>query len=127
MWHHERYLQSYKTLACKTIVTGKIFKSLAISQLVDLALITLVPNNVIIELKKMQKNFLQGNESAKINLDTWNYFNNGGLKSADISSKLPALKSSWIQYWIVVPLKYIQTAFEMALSHISHHNYFALF
>ena len=60
MWHHERYLQSYKTLACKAIATGRIFKSLAISQLVDLALITLVPNNVIIELKKNAQTFFAG-------------------------------------------------------------------
>lgn len=65
MWHHERYLQSYKTLACKTIVTGRIFKSLAISQLVDLALITLVPNNVIIELKKCKKIFCREMKGLK--------------------------------------------------------------
>ena len=45
------------------------FKSLAISKLVYLALITLVSNNVIKELKKYKKN-LWGNERSKINLDT---------------------------------------------------------
>ena len=41
------------TLECKTT----IFKSLAISKIVHLAIITKVPNTVIEELKQIQKTF----------------------------------------------------------------------
>ena len=52
----------------KRTLKGKIaiFKSLAISEIVHLAIITKVPNTVIEELKQIQKNFLWGNKKAKI-------------------------------------------------------------
>ena len=62
-----------------------IFKSLAISKIVYLALLTLIPNSFFEELKQIQKTFLWGNKRAKIKHDTLcSNFNEGGLKNVDI-------------------------------------------
>ena len=62
-----------------------IFKSLAISKIVYLALVTLIPNSFLQELEQIQKAFLWGNKRAKIKHDTLcNNFNEGGLKNVDI-------------------------------------------
>lgn len=63
---------------------GKIiFESLAISKIVCLPLLTLIPNNVIKELKQIQKTFLRGKKTAKIKCNTLcNDFNDDGLKIA---------------------------------------------
>ena len=97
-----------------------IFKSLAISKIVYLALLTLIPNSFLEELKQIQKTFLWGNKRAKIKHDTLcNNFTEGGLKSVDIKHKISALRCSWIQRldnenfhkWKLIPLRYIQKAF----------------
>ena len=51
----------------KLTLEGKItiFKSLAISKIVHLAIITKVPNTVIEELKQIQKNFLWDNKKVQ--------------------------------------------------------------
>ena len=51
----------------KLPLEGKItiFKSLAISKIVHLAIITKVPNTVIEELKQIQKNFLWDNKKVQ--------------------------------------------------------------
>ena len=51
----------------KVTLDGKItiFKSLAISKIVHLAIITKVPNTVIEELKQIQKNFLWDNKKVQ--------------------------------------------------------------
>ena len=75
-----------------------IFKSLAISKIVCLALLTLIPNSFLEELKQIQKAFLWGNERAKIKHNTLcNNFTEVGLKNVDIKHKFVALKCSWIQ------------------------------
>ena len=61
-----------------------IFKSLAISKIVYLALLTIVPKNVIFELKEIQNKFC-------------NDYKNGGLKNVDIELKIISLKCSWIR------------------------------
>ena len=97
-----------------------IFKSLAISKIVYLALLTLIPNSFLEELKQIQKTFLWGNKRAKIKHDTLcNNFNEGGLKNVDIKHKFSALRCSWIQRlynenfheWKLIPLRYIHKAF----------------
>ena len=72
---------------------GKItvFKSFAISKIVYLALLTLIPNSFLEELKQIQKPFPWGNKRAKIKHDTLcNNFNKGGLKNVDINDKFSA-------------------------------------
>ena len=102
----------------KRTLKGKIaiFKSLAISEIVHLAIITKVPNTVIEELKQIQKNFLWGNKKAKIKQNTLrNDYKDGGLKSVDIEHKIASLKCSWVKQlytenfheWKIIPLHYI--------------------
>ena len=65
---------------------GKIiFKSLAISKIVYLAFLTLIPSSVLEELKQVQKTFLWGNKRAKIKHNTLcNNFTEDGLESVDV-------------------------------------------
>ena len=99
-------------------LSGKItiFKSLAISKIVYLAFLTLLPNNIIEELKEIQKKFLWSDKKVKIKHDTLcNDYKDGGLKNVDIVSKINALKCSWFQRlyndnfheWKIIPLRYI--------------------
>ena len=65
-------------------IEGKItvFKSLAISKIVHLALVTSVPAKTIDLLNKILKYFLWGNKNPKIKHDTLcNNYENGGLIS----------------------------------------------
>ena len=74
-----------------------IFKSLAISKIVYLALLTLISNSVLEELNQIQKIFTWGNKQAKIKHDTLcNNFTKGGFKSENIKHKTWALKCSWL-------------------------------
>ena len=68
---------------------GKItsFKSIVISKIVYLALLTLIPNSIFEELIELQKTLLWGNINmrAKIKHDTLcNNFTEGDLKSGGI-------------------------------------------
>ena len=99
---------------------GKIivFKSLAISKIVYLALLTNIPNNILVELKDIQNKFLWNDKKCKIKHDTLcNDHKNGGLKNVDIILKVISLKCSWIRRlydsnhheWKIIPLSYIST------------------
>ena len=76
---------------------GKVitFKTLAISKIVYLAFLTVIPNSLIEELQKM---FIWHSSHPKISHKTMcNNFENGGIKHVDISSKIISLQSSWLQ------------------------------
>ena len=76
---------------------GKItlFKSLSISKIVYLALLTLIPNSVLEELKEIQKKILWRNKWATIKHDTlYNNFTEGDLISIDVKHKVAALRCS---------------------------------
>ena len=76
---------------------GKIitFKSLVISKIVHLALLTIVPKNIIEELSEIQKKLLWSNKRCKIKHGTsCNDYKNGGLKNVDINLKIVWLKCS---------------------------------
>ena len=55
----------------KLYIAGKInaFKTLAISKIVHLALVKVIPNSVILELDKINKHFIWKNGSPKIKQD----------------------------------------------------------
>ena len=100
--------------------TITIFKSLAISKIVHLAIITKVPNTLIEELKQIQKNFLWDNKKVKIKQNTLrNDYKDRGLKSVDIEHKIASLKCSWVKRlytenfheWKIIPLQYIDKRF----------------
>ena len=97
-----------------------IFKTLAHSKIIHLALVTNVPTATIELLSKIQKEFLWGKNKSKIKHDTLcNDYENGGLKSVDIFSKIVSLQCSWIRRlydenfhpWKVIPLYLIEMHF----------------
>ena len=68
------------------ILEGKIpvFKALAMSKIVHLALVTNIPTSVMKELNKIQKEFIWKNKNPKIKHTTLcNNFDNSGLKNVD--------------------------------------------
>ena len=72
-----------------------IFKTLAISKIVYLAFLTVIPNSLVQELQKM---FIWHSSRPKISHKTiCNNFENGGIKHVDISSKIISLQSSWLR------------------------------
>ena len=81
----------------KLTLEGKIaiFKSLAILEIVNLAIITKVPYTVIEELKQIQENLLWDNKKVKIKQKTLcNDYKDGGLTSVGIEHKIASLKCS---------------------------------
>ena len=104
----------------KLILEGKItiFKSLAISKIVYLALLTTILNSVIEELKQIQKMLLRWNKKPKIkhyitNQMLCNKCKDGGLKNTDIVHIVVRSKYSWIKRlcnenfheWKLIPLQ----------------------
>ena len=76
-------------------VEGKItiFKTLAISKIIHLSLVTNVPTEIINELNKIQKEFIWNGNSPKIKHSTFcNKYGNGSLKNVDILSKVISLQ-----------------------------------
>ena len=73
-----------------------IFKALAISKILHLAMIIDVPSDIVQILVKMQDTFLWG-DTPKIKHGTlcMDYLK-GGLKKCDIVSKVQSLKLSWV-------------------------------
>ena len=97
-----------------------VFKALAISKIVYLALITNVPEFIIEELCLIQKKFVWLNSKPKIKHETLRAdFKNGGLKNVDIRLKFISLKCSWIKRlfddsfheWKVIPLHLFENTF----------------
>ena len=103
----------------KLTLEGKItiFKSLAISKIVYLALLTTAPNSVIEELKQIQKMFLCGNKKPRNKHDTLcNQFKDGDFKNVHTVYKAFSLKCSWVKRlcnenfreWKLIPLHCIK-------------------
>ena len=101
-------------------VKGKItiFKTLAISEIIHLSLVTNVPTEIINELNKIQKEFIWNGNNPKIKHSTLcNKYENGGLKNVDILSKVISLQCSWIKRlydnsshpWKIIPSYLIDT------------------
>ena len=80
-------------------LVGKIntFKSLAISKIVYLALLTIVPKNIIKQLNEVQKKCIWSNKTCRIMHGTLcNDYKNGSLKNVDIKRKILSLKCLYI-------------------------------
>ena len=97
-----------------------IFKTLGISKIVYLSLITTVPNSILDEIQKIQKAFLWFSSKPKINHKTLcNKFEDGGLKNVDIKAKIISLQCSWVKKlyddnhhdWKIIPLYLINKYF----------------
>ena len=73
-----------------------IFKTLAHSKIIHLALVTNVPTATLELLIKIQKEF--GKISLRLNMAPYvKDYENGGLKSVDKFSKIVTLQCSWIR------------------------------
>ena len=69
-----------------------VFKALAISKIVHLALITNIPTSTMKESNKIQKQFIWKNKNPKIkHTNLCNKYDNGGLKNIHISLKVISL------------------------------------
>ena len=108
-----------------------IFKTLAISKIVYLAFLTVIPNSLIEELQRIQKTFIWHSSRPKISHKTLcNNFENGGLKHVDISSKIISLQCSWLRKlcdenfheWKIIPFHLINKYFGKSFKfiHVSH-------
>ena len=81
-------------------IEGKIvvFKTLAISKLVYLALLTVIPDHITDEVTKIQKSFIWNDSSPKIKHETLRMeFKAGGLRNIDIRFKFVSLQCSWVK------------------------------
>ena len=75
-----------------------IFKTLAISKIVYLALVTNVPKVIVEELQKIQKQFLWQNSRTKMKYKPlFDTFETRGLKNVDINLKFISLQCSWAE------------------------------
>ena len=98
-----------------------VFKTLAISKIVFLALLTKIPTKLAVkELEKIQKFFLLKVSTPKIRHETTcKDYKDGGLKNVDISYKIVSLQCFWIRRlydnnfheWKLIPLHLIALSF----------------
>ena len=97
---------------------GKItvFKSLALSKIIHLALVKTIPKNIIEQLNKIQKEFIWNNLKAKIkNSVLCADYKDGGMKNVNIENKIISLQCSWIKRmyddnihdWKIIPSAFI--------------------
>ena len=72
-----------------------IFKTLALSKVVFLTQILLIPNEITTTTQRIQREFLWNSSNIKIKHETiYNDFQNGGLENVDISSKISSFQCS---------------------------------
>ena len=98
-----------------------IFKTLALSKIVYLTLITSFSKQLIEEIQRIQKAFIWNNLTPKIKQTLGNSFEEGGLKNVDINSKIASLQCSWVKRlynnkfheWKLIPLHLIKLTFEI--------------
>ena len=90
-----------------------IFKTLAISKIIHLASITVLPNTTINQLDKIHKELIWNHKRPTIIEKTViNRFDKTGLKDVDIPFKIASLQCSWIKRlfdrnfheWKTIPL-----------------------
>ena len=75
-----------------------IFKTLAISKIINHSLITNVSMEIIKELNRIKKEFLWNGNKPKIKHTIFcNKHEHGGLKDVDILSKIICSQYSWIK------------------------------
>ena len=72
-----------------------IFKTLALSKVVFLTQILLIPNEITTTTQRIQREFLWNSSNIKIKHETiYNDFQNGGLENVGISSKISSFQCS---------------------------------
>ena len=96
-----------------------VFKTLAISNIVFLSLISKVPTEIISKVERIQKTFLWSSKPKIKNEILYSDFKHGGLKNVNIQKKIISLQCSWVRRsyddslneWKVIPLKLIKESF----------------
>ena len=92
-----------------------VFKSLAISKVIHLLLITELHNNTIDFMYNIQKNFIWQGKKVKIKHSTLcNGYEKGGLKNSDLKNKITSIQCSCVKIlfeddfhdWKIIPLFY---------------------
>ena len=74
-----------------------VFKSLAVSKIIHLSLITTLPHAIINQLNNIKGNFIWNGKNPKIKHSTLsNSCEDGGLKDVDVFTKVISLQCSWI-------------------------------
>ena len=81
------------TLEGKVIV----FKTFAISKIVYLSMMIKVPTEIIVELKKIRKQFIWPTKPKIKNETISSNFKDGDLKNVDINKKIAIFQCSWIK------------------------------
>jgi hypothetical protein len=103
-------------------VHGKItiFKTLALSKIIFASYLSCVPNTIINELKKIQKDFIWSGKPPKVKHNTLiGDYESGGLKDIDIKLKITSLQLSWLKRlfsqnhhpWKNIPIKMLTDKF----------------
>ena len=103
-------------------IEGKnlVFKSLAISRIVNLPLIIMVPHAIINRLNNIQKNYIWIRKDPKVkHLTLSSSYEDDGLKNVDTFTKIISLQCSWIKRlfdenfhdWKIISLNLIKTIF----------------
>ena len=105
-----------------------IFKTLSISEIVYLALITNVPKVIVKEFQKYKKKLLWQNSYSKIKQKTlFNAFETSGLRNVDINLKVISLHlklfDEHFHEWKVIPLHLICITFGQYLKSYSSLSY----
>ena len=71
-----------------------VFKSLAVSNVISLLLITKLHNDAIDHLYKIQKNFIWQGKKGKIKRST---LCKGGIKNIDLRNKIANMQRFWVK------------------------------
>ena len=104
----------------------QIFKTLGLSKMQYLAMMSNVPNFIIETLKVIHNKFLWSNKPERVKQTTLlGNYSDGGLRAVDIVSKLKALKMTWIRRlvdnnfhrWKIIPRKYLTYANNEIICH----------
>ena len=98
VWKAEKVLKLCRMPHLTLEAKITIFKTLAISKIIQLSLATNVPAQIINELNKIEKEFIWNGSNPKIKHSTLcNKYENGGLKNLNILSKVISLPSSRVK------------------------------
>ena len=125
----EKLLKLWRMRQLTIEVKILIFKTLAISKVVHLALVKDVPSSTIAQLEKIQKQFIWKYGNPKLKYTTLcNEDEQGELKNVNIFSKTTSLQGSWVKKlyddsfhaWKVIPLSHIKS--HLGKNFVCHSN-----
>ena len=94
----EEILSIWSYRALTLIGRISVFKMLALSKILYISSVKVVPKSITEKLNKLQKSFIWKSKKPKIKHSTLiRGYSEGGLKDVDIKSKIVALQLTWIR------------------------------